>query len=313
MNPHKIAFLFGAGASFGAGHTTPSRPPLGVELYDALASQYPGNWGPDSRIGRRYAAGLRADFEKTVSNEICMCEPALNVLEWNRDVAAFFAQFSLDGTNLDLYTQLLEFLRTAGMLPDTIFTSINYDCLLEQAAAGLGISVGYGGAPEKSSDARILKIHGSCNFVTPDLSGWIHHLTNPGSFLECAIEILPTHNLRQALQFRLRPQLSVFPVLSLYAFGKPTQAAGGQIQQIRNAWLEESGQATHLVIIGVRCNRDDKHITEGVIGTGAGSVLFVGGTQDFEGWRSLNPKCQHVGDKFQESFEAVCQGVRRNP
>ena len=311
-NPHRIAFLLGAGASAGAGHILPSRPPLGAGLYDALASRYPRTWGPESRIGQRYAAGPGADFEKTVSNEMCLCEPALNVLEWHRDVASFFADFELDGSNLDLYTRLLAFLRRAELLHSTLFTSINYDCLLEQAAANLRLNVSYEHAQCESDEVEILKIHGSCQFVTVDLSGWTPHLTNPGSFLECEMEILPTHGLRQALQTTFRPDCYRYPVLSLYAEGKPTQTAAGGIQSFRNIWLTGAQHATHLVIVGVRCNREDRHITDGITGTAAKNILYVGGRTDFEGWLSLNPACRHLGETFEGSFEAICEGIIRN-
>ena len=40
-----ILFLFGAGASYGAGDILPEKPPLGNQLYDALSSVYPQSWG----------------------------------------------------------------------------------------------------------------------------------------------------------------------------------------------------------------------------------------------------------------------------
>jgi hypothetical protein len=45
MNDRDIVILFGAGASYGAGHVLPQVPPLGPNLYDALAAQYPDKWG----------------------------------------------------------------------------------------------------------------------------------------------------------------------------------------------------------------------------------------------------------------------------
>jgi len=314
MNPRRIAFLIGAGASLGAGHILPVSPPLGSDLYDKLASQFPDSWGPRGRIGQMYADGLRRDFEATVFNEVCMREPAINVLEWNRDMAHFFAQFTLDGTGCDLYTRLLDFLQTSDNLANTSFTSLNYDCLLEQAATARGMNVVYCGPHDGGADVRILKIHGSCHFITEDLSRLTYLLTNSGSGLECGFEILSTRNLRQTLQSKFLSQRSGFyPVFSLYAFGKNTPVATVKIQEIRNAWLEEAEHATHLIVIGVRCNRDDHHITDGLKGTDARRILYVGGTKDFADWHSLNPYCQHLGERFDQSFDAICDGVLRNP
>ena len=37
--------LFGAGASYGAGHMLPKAPPLGKDLYKELTRYYPPSWG----------------------------------------------------------------------------------------------------------------------------------------------------------------------------------------------------------------------------------------------------------------------------
>ena len=79
----ELFFLFGAGASKGAGHTLPCDPPLGVEVYDRLLDRYPEVWGSGSHLAR-YSEALRQDFEKTMFDEVTLWDPSLSVLEWQR-------------------------------------------------------------------------------------------------------------------------------------------------------------------------------------------------------------------------------------
>ncbi len=116
----QIAILFGAGASKGATHITPSQPPLGKDLYDRLAKDFPKEWGSESRLGR-YSDGLRQDFERTMSDEVCRWVPSIAVLEWQRPMARYFARFAPDGTGDDLYSRLLRFLREHGKIQRAMF------------------------------------------------------------------------------------------------------------------------------------------------------------------------------------------------
>jgi hypothetical protein len=49
----KVLFLFGAGASKGAGHIDPTDPPSGADVYDRLAWECPSVWGAGSQLGRK--------------------------------------------------------------------------------------------------------------------------------------------------------------------------------------------------------------------------------------------------------------------
>jgi hypothetical protein len=68
----RIAFLFGAGASTGAGDVDPFPPPLGGGLYDELLSQFPETWGAladDEKSvlgggGEGFEAGMKLLWEK---------------------------------------------------------------------------------------------------------------------------------------------------------------------------------------------------------------------------------------------------------
>ncbi|PWT78206.1 MAG: hypothetical protein C5B58_15590, partial [Acidobacteria bacterium] len=132
MNDRDIVILFGAGASYGAGagHVLPQVPPLGANLYDALAAQYPKEWGSDSHLGKMWAPQLRDDFERTMYEEVLPKVSSLSLLEWHRSVAEFFARYRLRGGRRDMYSLLLSGLRNRGLLERVTLGSLNYDCLL---------------------------------------------------------------------------------------------------------------------------------------------------------------------------------------
>ena len=69
MNEPDTVILFGAGASYGAGHIQPEAPPLGEGLYEALATHYPNEWCSQSQL-EKWADKFRDDFEQTMSNEV---------------------------------------------------------------------------------------------------------------------------------------------------------------------------------------------------------------------------------------------------
>src|SRR5262245_57045116 len=104
MNNRDIVILFGAGASYGPGHVLPQAPPLGVNLYDALAAQYPKDWGSESHLGKMWASQLRDDFERTMYEEVLPKVSSLPLLEWHRRVAEFFATYRVDGSGQDMYS-----------------------------------------------------------------------------------------------------------------------------------------------------------------------------------------------------------------
>ena len=221
-----ITFLFGAGASKGALHIDPCDPPLGNEVYDRLAQSYPNEWGPSSTLGQ-YSKGFRNDFEGTLFNEVCPRYPSLNILEWLCPMALYFSRFTPDNTCEDLYSKLLLCLRANGLIRNSIFGFLNYDCIFEKAAQRLGFKIDYSGGKTKDNAFPVLKIHGSCNFVTQDLESKLSYLSNQG-YTESRMDYVPLAALEANLHRKLVGYC--YPVISLYSFGKNTIVSGRQIQ-----------------------------------------------------------------------------------
>jgi hypothetical protein len=251
VNDNDIVILFGAGASYGAGHVLPYAPPLGPNLYDALAAQYPKEWGSESHIGKMWAAQLRADFERTMYEEVLPKVSSLSLLEWHRRIAEFFAIYHLDGGGRDMYSRLLSGLRTMGLLGRITFGSLNYDCLLEQAMTGLQLVMDYTlKALASEGSIPLAKIHGSCNFIADDLQKRGFLITNPNAAIECKFTPLPVQNLEARLRERFSAyEQASFPVLSVYSPEKPSIVAPGKLQDLRNTLSERIVRATAVVLI----------------------------------------------------------------
>ena len=129
--------LFGAGASFGAGGIVPEQPPLGSGLYSELRRLCPGTWGA---LPIALASELERDFESgmaTVATTICAAVPMLM-----RDMATYFVQFRPVG-KASLYDRLVRDLESRGVLKQTIFSTLNYECILEYSLLQAGHSLDY--------------------------------------------------------------------------------------------------------------------------------------------------------------------------
>jgi len=65
----ETVFLFGAGASKGAGHIEPGCPPVMNGIYDELAKTFPAEWGAGTHLAV-HASKFRENFEPTFSEEV---------------------------------------------------------------------------------------------------------------------------------------------------------------------------------------------------------------------------------------------------
>ena len=301
---HEVVFLFGAGASKGAENILPCEPPLGSDLYDKLAERYPNEWGHGSQLGR-YSEGLRRDFEKAMFDEVVPHQPTLSILEWQQKMALYFSSFIIDSTGNDLYSQLLLFLLESSKIEKAIFASLNYDCIFEQAALRLGLRVDYSSGERRGGVIQVLKVHGSCNFITVDIKGQRPYLTNPNSFTECAIECIPPVELESILLSKFsRYDVYHYPVLSLYSLGKDTFVGGMRIQKIRYTWAECLSNACILAVIGVRPNEEDAHIWNPIRETRA-KPLYIGSESGFQEWRKANSNFELIAETFREGFDGL--------
>jgi hypothetical protein len=162
MRQQNIAFLFGAGASKGAGAIDPFPPPLGGCLYDELVEAFHDTWGAleeDERDtfggdGPGFEAGMQLLWEKFDAR----ASPAIV------DMAIYFSRFRPPLDQSDCYSRLMISLNALGLVENVCAATLNYECLLEVAAARAGLAINYGGEG-RPGVLGLLKPHGSCNFL----------------------------------------------------------------------------------------------------------------------------------------------------
>ena len=312
--PVPLVFLFGAGASHGAIGVTPYPPPLGCDLYEALAEQFPKTWGVASQFAG-VADKFKKDFEAAMeqySNE----HSATAVVSALNDMARYFATFDPDGT--DLYSKLLLELKARSLIAHTVFSSLNYDCVFEKAARRLRYRVHYEGidsAPVVPGDVRVIKPHGSCNFLTSETDQRIRAILFTGSTVEAGIEAQNPESVCAALETRTR-----WAVMSNYASNKITPLSPAQITQVRNGFAARLASAVKIIVIGARPNDHDTHVWAPLRDCGK-EVLYVGGDYaslcisrsrllglTFEGaWASLLGELDAIAPNFTNYPERVAE------
>ena len=307
----KFAFLFGAGASKALGmHVKPRTPPLMCELYDELAiffqkeresgglfGIYPNQFRKDLE---QHADQFKKNFEEAYTEFVlknttnyALPGSALSLLESQRPLALYFSRFVLDRTRMDYYSKLLDALDKAGNIPHTVFGSLNYDCLFEQAA-------------QKFDSVRIAKIHGSCNFIAQIDQTTKAILAGPNVHVEVRVKVLAVENLEKELVEKLLSggQTIYLPIMSQVSHYKEQPLAPAAIQQMRKRWNDGVHDAKKIAIIGVSFNSYDQHIIE-QIKNASGTVLYIGDEASFKMWQAVNRSAQCLGRRLEDGFDKL--------
>jgi hypothetical protein len=299
--------LFGAGASFGCGpHVRPCAPPLGGDLFADLARRYPAGWGALS-------ADIRDEFEDDFERGMLVLveKHGHSVGPLMRMMTEYFATFALDDTGADLYSLLLRGLgRDLGHI---LFSSLNYECLFELAASGLGFQNAYNDdVPLPAGAVRLWKLHGSCNFI-PDPSsiavageGVSYDFTGV-QFNPTIIPVSPKEAIAHVRQSGL------YAAMCLYTVHKPIQIAAGLIEGFQHEWAATVRRAAQVVVIGTRPHDEDRHLWEPLAETRA-ELYFVGSEDSFNDWVSRSgraaAKSHFVAERFEEAVAEISRLLR---
>jgi hypothetical protein len=301
----RLAVLLGAGASYGCGPVTPTAPPLGAQLYDALRDRFPETWG--TLITPDEDTAFRSDppFEKGMGELWETNDERTQRLII--DLALFFAEFAPAGPD-NRYGDLLDILRRRHLLGASVFASLNYDCLFELTAGTRGLNVDHTSGMPHTDRLTLLKPHGSCNFVMRGLGEGIVMrnvvLSHVGSYYEGPIE--PRHPSSVAGLYAEGP--SIPPAISLYSPGKPSPIAGTAIGQMRDRWRTWVAGADPVVVIGARVVLDDGHVWEPIIANSRASVWFVGDPvgADFSDFAErLEGRLTQLAPRFDEAIPII--------
>lgn len=314
----KVVFLFGAGASKGAICVVPEPPSIMPELHDKLLEYDLFYWGS---VIRTHEADFKANFEAAYSRFIVgvppddqsprIILPSLTILERQIPLAFYFSRFLLDSSGSDLYSKLMSGLKDCNALQKCLFGSLNYDTLLEQSITRIRASVDYL-CTSATNRVQVVKLHGSCNFVTGRLSPQTRaSLSAPGTFTNGQIDFLePSPDLESLLRAKFQGHEPEFlPVMTPISPEKQTYYGATQIQAMRNNWLTAVSAAQLVAVIGVSDNPNDKHVTDTIKQSGARRLLYIGGNTDFHKWVEINPNFRFIAETFEAGFEPLVNDV----
>jgi hypothetical protein len=298
---HTIVFLFGAGASFGAGGILPEPPPLGAHLFSILEQNYPGSWGS---LPAGIKATLRRDFENgmlEVHDSFGVAIPSLM-----REMAIYFIQFR-PASQSSLYCRLIQDLARVGVLNRTLFSTLNYECVLEFSLLNQGYAIDYFGNATPPA-VHVQKFHGSCNMFSQTLQVSPGIIYSTGITFEGGIEAFLDPNL--VIQ-RCLTETALAPVMCLYMRGKPVSVAPSIIQDQQHKWAASVYSAKAIVCIGIRLTPADVHLWEPLAKTAA-SLYFIGNAQEFNDWSKQHRphKSECLGSRFAEAYPQLIDRIQ---
>jgi len=269
-----IIFLFGAGASYGAGGILPETPPLGLQLYEILEEIYPGSWGA---LPEKYKGELKKDFEKgmgMVYDDFGSFIPRLM-----REMAIYFIQF-MPYENRCLYSKLLTSLKKNSQLDNVLFSTLNYECVLEYSIVNVGFNIDYF---EKTKDSiPVWKLHGSCNMFSQGVQAGQGVSYGTGVVFEGGIEAFLDKNkiIEECLV-----KSGLAPVMCLFMKGKPLQVSPSSIEKLQEKWANEILNAKAVFSVGVNPLPADTHIWDPLSQTDA-DLFYIGDEENFNEWVS---------------------------
>jgi len=175
--------------------------------------------------------------------------------------------------------------------------------MFEKAAHRLGHRVHYEGvdsAPIVPGDVRVMKPHGSCNFLTRGSGRSPMPQLMAGAMVEAGIEVEDPERVGETLAvLRAEPTSTRtrWVVMSNYASDKTTPLSPAQITQVRVGFSARVDSAARMIVIGARPNDHDDHVWGPLRGCSA-EVLYVGG--NYSDLRVSRPR--FLGPTFEEAW-----------
>jgi|SRR5690625_989702 len=296
MNNHReIVFLFGAGASYGAGGILPENPPLGFQLYDELEKIYPGSWGS---LPSEYIDTFKTNFEDGMG--LVYDNFGHNISQLMREMAIYFIQFRpIPGKSI--YCKLIRFLKNYDLLQSVLFSTLNYECTLEYSLLSQNLDIDY--FNNKYAAIPIWKLHGSCNMFSESLKVGQGISYGTGISFEGGVKAYLDSNevIEECL---IKSGLA--PVMCLFMKGKPLQVSPSSIKYIQEEWSNHVLNAKTIFCIGVNPLPEDDHIWDHLSETQA-DLYFIGDQERFDEWSKKNRKDKSVflSNYFHSGFEQI--------
>lgn len=290
----KHSFLFGAGASYACKGVN-IVPPLGKDLFHALAQAFPKTWGAlpywlGEKLTQNFEEGMEIIWEKY----------STNIPPLMKDIAEFFSKIAITKPEENLYCKILALIKEKGILGKTIFSTLNYECLLEIAASKSGITVNYFEKPDKSY-ATVFKLHGSCNFISNNISTFGNISYTAGVSFITGVKAI---QLNEVVSY-CSGDNAIYPSMCIYMKNKPLQVAPNVIENIQKCWQETVENTENMFIVGVYPNPDDKHIWDS-ISEAKCKVHFCGNDKGFKIWQEKTQrKDNYLGSNFEDIISDI--------
>lgn len=284
-------WLFGAGASYGSGDqtVTPHQTPLGNQLAKLLAAKY-DYWNLVTNFSELDWSDFETAFGKLVENN-----PSA-LLNGFRPVAHFFSQFEIT-ENSNLYSRLAREVKKHNSLHQTVFATLNYDCLLEQALSQIACSpVCLNYHIQDLNTVTVLKLHGSCHFA-PNPENYKIQGVMPAGWTNLDVPIVEITLSEAAIRYNDAqslladdpfPDISM-PIMSLYLKGKKSFLGETEINKIQKDYAKMASACSRIMVVGVAPTFHDAHVWEPLRQTSA-QLIYCGVNiaDQFNYWRNGN-------------------------
>ena len=305
----RVVFLFGAGASSGSGSVTPCPPPLGTDLYRELAG-FSRLWATlpsalEPLFRRNFEQGMSRVWADAVADGRLHNRAAMLLREMGR----YFAGFSAGSGNL--YERLVEGIVKIGRFENVAFSTLNYECLLEDGLRRAGKRVDYEATSGSDGDAAVCwKLHGSCNFMVEGHDYQFSFI--PASMLTgLPFRVVECADVPAICDLNSREQSLLFPIMAIYAPGKDVPFAPERVSRMQSSWAEAVNHAETVVVAGVRPNPGDSHIW-GPLAATAARVLAVGAPLPLQQWAARfrrGRRFELLGSTFEDSLPGMIAAV----
>lgn len=295
-----IVFLFGAGASYGAGSILPQRPPLGFELYRELTRSYPGSWGA---FPKGLAHQFELDFEKGM--QLLHDQFGGAIPQLMREMAIYFVQFR-PVNRASLYCQLVEALKGNSIVHRVILSTLNYECVLDFSMVHAGLRISYFDAGNEDA-TPLWKLHGSCNMFSEGIQAGQGISYGVGVVWEGGIRALPSAD---AVIQHCLVETGLAPVMSLYMEGKPLSVSPSALKSLQAQWATAVTSARLVCCVGIRPLPADDHIWSPIYKSPA-RLVFLGDNAAFDGWRRGRVGPSHfVASRFSDGFSNLLEELK---
>ncbi len=293
-----IVFLFGAGASFGAGSILPEKPPLGYQLFPILEKIYPGTWGSLPQ-NIKEAFDESNNFEvgmKLVYQQLGEAIPHLM-----RDMAIYFIQFR-PCNRLTLYCRLIQDIHNSGLIDRCLFSTLNYECVLELSLVEQGFSISYFDDVNQNI-IPVWKLHGSCNMFSQSVQVSQQVSYSPSVVWEGGVQAFLDSD--KVIQHCL-VETGLAPVMCLYMEGKVLNVSPSVIGQLQQTWADRVKNAKALFLVGVSPNVQDKHIWEPIAESKA-ELSYTGDSKALANWQKTyrTGTTFFLGDRFHIAYPSL--------